>query len=216
MAIIYQDGEPGKACTKCKTWRPIEQFRPRLLSLDGHNSICRLCENESARRWRANNRDRVADLNRSFYQANREERLAYHRKYRQEHPEYFREKQKEFRQENVSYHRDYVREWGRSHPDKIKAQDHARRAAKRVGGRFTPDEWAALKQRYDYHCLRCGRREPEIKLSADHVIPLSKGGVNTIDNIQPLCKPCNTAKHTDDTDYRPLWVVSQGRAGEEG
>lgn len=214
MAIIYQDGQAGKVCSKCKTWRPVERFRPRTLSLDGYNSMCRECDNENSRRWRANNKERVAELNREYYEANREERKAYHRQYHREHQEYFREKLLEFRRENESYHRDYVREWSRRNPDKVKAQDNARRAAKRSGGRFTAEEWAALKQRYDYHCLRCGQREPVIKLSADHVIPLSKGGMNTIDNIQPLCKPCNTAKHTDDTDYRPLWEASRGD-GEE-
>jgi len=41
---------------------------------------------------------------------------------------------------------------------------------------FTAQEWAELKRRYNYTCLRCGRREPEIKLTADHVVPISKGG----------------------------------------
>jgi 5-methylcytosine-specific restriction endonuclease McrA len=205
MALEHQNGEPGKVCSKCKEWRPVERFRPRVLSRDGYNSMCRECDNENSRRWRANNKERVAELNREFYQANRKQRLEYHRQYRQEHKDYFREKILEFRRENETYHRDYVRAWSRRNPDKIKAHDNARRAAKRAGGRFTAAEWVALKQRYDYHCLRCGRREPEISLSADHVIPLSKSGLNIIDNIQPLCKPCNTAKHTDDTDYRPLW-----------
>ena len=214
MTLVYQGGVPGKVCTKCKTWQPVAQFRPRNLSLDGYDSNCRECHNESSRRWRANNKKRVAELNREFYEANREDRKAYHRQYHREHQEYFREKILEFRRENESYHRDYIREWSRRNPDKVKAHDNARRAAKRSGGRFTAGEWAALKQRYDYHCLRCGRREPEIRLSADHVIPLSKGGINTIDNIQPLCMPCNTSKHTAATDYRPLWDAKRGKKEE--
>ena len=214
MTIVYQDGVRGKVCSKCKTWRPVERFRPRNLSLDGYNSLCRECENENSRRWRANNKGRVAELNREFYEANREKRLTYHREYRQANRDYFREEMKRFRQKYPNYHRDYVREWSRRNPDKVKAQDNARRAAKRSGGRFTAEEWVALKQRYDYHCLRCGRREPEIRLSADHVIPLSKGGINIIANIQPLCKSCNTAKHTAATDYRPLWDAE--RVKKEG
>jgi 5-methylcytosine-specific restriction endonuclease McrA len=70
---------------------------------------------------------------------------------------------------------------------------------------FTVNEWRALQEQYNFTCLRCGRREPEIKLTADHVIPISKGGAGTIDNIQPLCKPCNSAKHDEEIDYRPDW-----------
>lgn len=73
------------------------------------------------------------------------------------------------------------------------------------GGTYTTQEWRDLCARYDYACLCCGKREPEIKLTPDHVIPLSKGGRNDIGNLQPLCKPCNTAKNARTIDYRTGW-----------
>lgn len=33
-----------------------------------------------------------------------------------------------------------------------------------------------------------------ILMNVDHIIPRSKGGSNTIENKQPMCEPCNTAK----------------------
>ena len=30
--------------------------------------------------------------------------------------------------------------------------------------------------------------------SADHIVPISRGGGDDIDNLQPTCSPCNTAK----------------------
>lgn len=206
MAIIYQDGQAGKVCTKCKIWRPLQGFIKRILSLDGYDSICKECRNAASRSWRANNKARVRELNKQHYEANREERKAYHRQYRREHPEYFREKIEEFRNDNPSYHRDYMRKWARANSDKITEQDNKRRAFKMgKSGSFTAKEWAELKQRYNYTCLRCGRCEPHIKLTADHIVPISKGGWGTIDNIQPLCGPCNTAKHDNTIDYRPNW-----------
>lgn len=62
-------------------------------------------------------------------------------------------------------------------------------------------EWMRLCLKYDYKCLCCGK---VATLSPDHIIPLSKGGTNTIDNIQPLCFPCNMSKNSHhSTDYRP-------------
>ncbi len=134
------------------------------------------------------------------------QKLAYHKQYRQENKGYFKEKMKEFHEKNPTYHRDTMRKWGRANPDKVQERDNRRHAAKKKsGGRFTAAEWRNLKHRYNYTCLRCGRREPEIKLTVDHVVPLIKGGSNTIENIQPLCKPCNSAKHAQTTDYRESW-----------
>jgi 5-methylcytosine-specific restriction endonuclease McrA len=40
-------------------------------------------------------------------------------------------------------------------------------------------------------CICCGS---EKNLTFDHVIPLSKGGINSLANGQILCKKCNTVK----------------------
>lgn len=40
-------------------------------------------------------------------------------------------------------------------------------------------------------CLMCGRTDD---LQMDHIVPWSRGGETTVDNLQPLCGPCNRAK----------------------
>jgi 5-methylcytosine-specific restriction endonuclease McrA len=44
-------------------------------------------------------------------------------------------------------------------------------------------------------CLQCGSAQD---LHFDHVIPWSRGGANTVNNIQLLCGPCNRRKGADD------------------
>jgi 5-methylcytosine-specific restriction endonuclease McrA len=45
----------------------------------------------------------------------------------------------------------------------------------------------------------CGDRATDV----DHIIELAAGGTNTIDNVQPLCKPCHQAKTNAFNRVRP-------------
>lgn len=76
-------------------------------------------------------------------------------------------------------------------------------------GHFSIEEWVSTKEKYNFSCLCCKKQEPFIKLSPDHVIPLSRGGKNTIENIQPLCRECNGRKWAKTVDYRNLLVATQ-------
>jgi len=62
------------------------------------------------------------------------------------------------------------------------------------GGSHTLEEWKELKKKYNYRCAICEKKEPEIKLTEDHILSLKLGGNDNIDNIQPLCGSCNSKK----------------------
>ena len=68
-------------------------------------------------------------------------------------------------------------------------------------GFYTFGEWQTLKAQYNWTCPACKRSEPNINLGPDHIIPLSKGGSNNIENIQPLCRNCNCKKYTKIIKY---------------
>jgi hypothetical protein len=46
-------------------------------------------------------------------------------------------------------------------------------------------------ERDQYRCRYCGTH---LDLCCDHIHPESKGGATTFENLQTLCRPCNSAK----------------------
>jgi hypothetical protein len=54
-----------------------------------------------------------------------------------------------------------------------------------------------IKNRDNYTCQNCNlstREEPNLLLEIDHIIPVSKGGITSEDNLQTLCWKCNRSK----------------------
>ncbi|RZW26285.1 MAG: HNH endonuclease [Desulfobulbaceae bacterium] len=45
-------------------------------------------------------------------------------------------------------------------------------------------------------CYYCGAHVAHSQLSMDHLVPLSRGGQSTRDNLVPSCKDCNNKKKT--------------------
>ena len=84
-------------------------------------------------------------------------------------------------------------------------------------GTHTDGQWKALVQWAGDACVCChlpflpGRLEGGSFVGGrlpqkDHIIALANDGDDSIDNIQPLCGPCNVKKLTKSIDYRhPSW-----------
>ena len=52
-------------------------------------------------------------------------------------------------------------------------------------------------KRDNFRCRQCGAStatDPQTQLHIDHIIPISKGGTSTPDNLQTLCATCNIGK----------------------
>jgi hypothetical protein len=180
-------------------------------------------------KWRAENRDHELEYKRRYHKEHRDEELPKKRAYHKANVEREREYKNRHRRENYEKHRESFLKWFNANVEKIREagrrwneanrerrsqyykdnrerynqHSHTRRARiKGNGGIYTVSEWLALKEHYNHTCLCCGRREPEIVIEPDHILPITKGGSNSIDNIQPLCVSCNRRKSTKHIDYR--------------
>jgi 5-methylcytosine-specific restriction endonuclease McrA len=70
------------------------------------------------------------------------------------------------------------------------ARKRKRRMA-RVEHDLSPEQWEALKTAWG-GCAYCGASDTP--LQRDCVLPLSRGGRYTLDNIAPACASCNASK----------------------
>lgn len=217
-----------KRCGKCGETLPMDKFNKRTSAHDGYQSRCRDCcrlhmkrnkdkDREYYKEYYEKNAEKRRRYSRDWYWNHQAERLAYIHDYRKQNPELMREQGRARYWANPQKGRDksargrtlqtqehrraYGKRWRSENLDRLRVSNHKRRALM-AGDSFSYVEWGELKQQYEHTCLCCHRKEPDIQLSPDHVIPLSRGGANNIANIQPLCRSCNLRKFTKTTDYR--------------
>lgn len=101
--------------------------------------------------------------------------------------------------ENPERYREYSRQWQQRNRERSNLLSRVKKQRRRNAGTLTVADWKLVLDVYGHACLVCGKDEVTI----DHVIPVSKGGLNVISNVQPLCGFHNTSKGTKTIDYRP-------------
>lgn len=62
----------------------------------------------------------------------------------------------------------------------------------KIKGTHTKEEWEKLRAQFKGICPLCNKKK---KLTKDHIVAISNGGNDKIENIVPLCKSCNSRKH---------------------
>jgi 5-methylcytosine-specific restriction endonuclease McrA len=221
MTISRRDAKKTRICKVCRQEKPITEYYKHPTCEGGHLHACKICRINYARQYRKLHyikkerkplgvcvkcggaerykngdcmncaRDRASKYRLDNPKASNE--------WRKNHPGY----QANWKKENPERIIEYRRAFNLAVPGRTASYSQNYKATKRKnGGSYTPDEWNAMIEKYGGHCLACGKIT---KLAADHVKPVSLGGLNIIDNIQPLCKSCNSKKKQDEIDYRILW-----------
>lgn len=195
---------------RCRACANAQSRAERAANLDKYRIV--------EREYLEANKEHYRELKRAHQKANPERYKEALRKYRETHREEINTKARKRRRQDLEHYREigrksrekhaeernaYQREFGKANRDKLTLYTNIRRARKLdAEGSHTDKEWQDLKAFYNHKCLCCGKQEPEIKLTRDHVIPLTQGGSNSIENIQPLCARCNSKKNFKHIDYR--------------
>jgi 5-methylcytosine-specific restriction endonuclease McrA len=191
---------------------------------DGLHDTCKVCdsarrkayteshreqESQSRKHFRENNKDRLREEQRLYREANKEkvaERKKqwqqgesykeYQKQYQQGHKLEISEQKHQYYLSNREQFLEKQRQYLQTPQGRMvdKAHRHNRKAQKRASqGSYTSEQLNEQFQRQKAKCYYCKKKLGKV-WHADHVVPLSKGGSNTIDNIVVACEACNLHK----------------------
>lgn len=113
--------------------------------------------------------------------------------YRKENALKIKQQKSEYYFINKQYVIDRNREWRGNNPDKILSKNQRRRAHKNnVEVKFVDPKF--IYARDNGFCKLCGGNVDVASMTIDHIIPLSKGGSHTEENLQLAHRGCNSKK----------------------
>lgn len=173
--------EATKRCYKCSREFPrtTDFFYRNKTKWDGLATECQECNRKSVlRRARENpEKRRPADA-----------------RYREKHRDQERQRIMRWAEENPDKVREKSARWAKENRDKRRANEHRRRAQKRQSQGDHTD--ADIKRQYKAQkgkCFWCGVKVGKT-YHVDHIVPLSRGGSNSPENLVIACPACNLSK----------------------
>lgn len=175
-------------CPKCQIWRLPEDCQ-RKTRIPGCSKCVHAHCRAYGRKWRQS----------EAYKSTLPQQREASRQYRLQHPKRRQEietksRVKSYSEERKIHHRLYLRMWRSTNPEQSREHARRRRLLKQgVSPGHTLEEWERVLEHYNRQCVDCGTSE---NITKDHVIPLSRGGTDSIDNVVPRCGSCNSKKGT--------------------
>lgn len=174
-----------KPCSKCKVIKPRtnEFYNKDKRASDGLTSQCKRCG---------------AAQRKEYAQAHPDVNRRASEKYRRKYPERYKNNQDRFTEKYPDRRKKFRRRWRINNPDAEAAMKYRRISKmKELPHTLTAQEWEDIKAEFNYSCAYCGKTWLELdhSLFREHVLPVSRGGGYTKDNIVPSCRVCNSTKH---------------------
>lgn len=172
----------------------------------------RLAESRKALRWRLANPERAKEIAKKTRTKHRDKRMAETKEWKASHRERVRVLDSGYRQRNQdkireaarsAYHAnpkiflDRTRAYNKKYPEKTRlrrANNCAVRRARIAAARVERVSYKTILERDKGICHICGLPIGNEKYNFDHVIPLSKGGPHSTDNIRLSHATCNFKK----------------------
>jgi len=189
------------------SFREIGRVLGRGSSLVGYHVIPAVAKkaSESSRRWRKTNAESVRETNLRWLNANLEKVRENGRRWQKKNPDKVSNNSRRCRQRNLDKYLERSRRWKRNNADKVRELCRRRGALRRSARRRAvhPVTRAQIDARFAIwvnRCAFCGvdathqRNHGRERLTVEHVLALTKGGLDEASNIIPACTACNSSK----------------------
>jgi hypothetical protein len=141
---------------------------------------------------------RRRESSRRLYRENPEKSAVRRKAYYAEHAERLKEMNRQWYADNPGYSAEKHRRWRKQNPERSQSIDAKKRAARNKQIAETQVELIDYREiiaEYGMWCHICDTAiESRDDLHIDHVIPLSRGGSHTKDNLKPSHALCNLKK----------------------
>ena len=190
-----------KVCSKCHQQKVEDSFRK------ASNKQCIACiekvrraqrknpEGERARRklYRERHPERVKAQVKRWRTSHPEVVAAQKQRYQDKHPEVVAALNKRYRENHPEAETARHKRWRKAHPEagRSERERERRRQRERVRSKRRREE---IYARDGGRCGICGTRVPFNRMTLDHIVPRSKGGKNTPENLRLAHMMCNSAR----------------------
>ena len=118
----------SKACTKCGQIKPFDSFsrhNGKKASKSGRRATCKTCDVESARIYRANNREKVRASKKKWAQENKQSKALSDQKYREANKESVKIRNAQWRLENTDILKEKSKAYRLKHKNEKNQKDAA-------------------------------------------------------------------------------------------
>ena len=85
-----------KVCSKCKEEKNICEFYKRNETKDGYRSDCKICFNEKCLMYRLNNKEKIKNRQKEYFQKNKQSHLKKKQNWRKNNPEEYKTQNKNY------------------------------------------------------------------------------------------------------------------------
>ena len=182
-----------KRCAKCQEEKSLEGFYKNRSKPDGLGHYCKECANKASRQSAQNHPQRVRDNARDWRKAHPDKKKAQDQRYYASHRDQILARVTEYQKEHRDQNNKAVRAWERRNPGRKLGYRNGYRARKVAATTETVD-YDLILERDGHWCYLCQSDVKPNDVHFDHVIPLSKGGEHSTNNIKVTHSWCNRSK----------------------